>query len=210
MSETILIIDDEIDMLENCSRILKNLGCECITASNGEEAIKIVREKLPDLIITDLKMPGKSGLELLKEIKGENPSSIVILFTAFATIESAVEAVKCGAFDYLQKPFTADQLKIAVERALTQKRLTEENKNLKEQLHEHFKFDNIIGQSQKIKDVLDMVRKVSKTDSNILILGESGTGKELIARCIHANSERAGMPFVGRNALCSCRLCIPA
>ena len=196
MSETILIIDDEIDMLENCSRILKNLGCECITASNGEEAIKIVREKLPDLIITDLKMPGKSGLELLKEIKGENPSSIVILFTAFATIESAVEAVKCGAFDYLQKPFTADQLKIAVERALTQKRLTEENKNLKEQLHEHFKFDNIIGQSQKIKDVLDMVRKVSKTDSNILILGESGTGKELIARCIHANSERVGMPFV--------------
>jgi len=158
--------------------------------------MKIVREELPDLIITDLKMPGKNGLELLKEIKGENPSGIVILFTAFATIESAVEAVKTGAFDYLQKPFTADQLKITVERALTQKRLTEENKNLKEQLHEHFKFDNIIGQSQKIKDVLNMVRKVSKTESNILLLGESGTGKELIARSIHANSERAGMPFI--------------
>jgi len=158
--------------------------------------MKIVREELPDLIITDLKMPGKNGLELLKEIKGENPSGIVILFTAFATIESAVEAVKTGAFDYLQKPFTADQLKITVERALTQKRLTEENKNLKEQLHEHFKFDNIIGQSQKIKDVLHMVRKVSKTESNILLLGESGTGKELIARSIHANSERAGMPFI--------------
>jgi len=196
MPDTILIIDDEIDMLENCSRILKNLGCQCITASNGEEAIKIVREKLPDLIITDLKMPGKNGLELLREIKGENPDGIVVLFTAFATIESAVDAVKSGAFDYLQKPFTADQLKITVERALTQKRLTEENKNLKEQLHDHFKFDNIIGQSQKIKDVLDMVRRVSKTESNILLLGESGTGKELVARCIHANSERAGMPFV--------------
>ena len=196
MSDTILVIDDEMDMLENCSRILKNLGCECITASNGEEAIKIVREKLPDLIITDLKMPGKSGLELLKEIKGENPDGIVVLFTAFATIESAVDAVKSGAFDYLQKPFTADQLKITVERALTQKRLAEENKNLKKQLYDHFKFDNIIGQSQKIKDVLDMVRRVSKTESNILLLGESGTGKELIARSIHANSERAGMPFV--------------
>ncbi len=196
MSDTILIIDDEIDMLENCSRILNNLGFQCITASNGEEAIKIVREKLPDLIITDLKMPGKNGLELLREIKGENPDGIVVLFTAFATIESAVDAVKSGAFDYLQKPFTADQLKITVERALTQKRLTEENKNLKEQLHDHFKFDNIIGQSQKIKDVLDMVRRVSKTESNILLLGESGTGKELVARCIHANSERTGMPFV--------------
>lgn len=196
MPDTILVIDDEIDMLENCSRILKNLGCQCITASNGEEAIKIVREKLPDIVITDLKMPGKSGLELLKEIKGENPDGIVILFTAFATIESAVDAVKCGAFDYLQKPFTADQLKITVERALTQKRLAEENKNLKEQLYDHFKFDNIIGQSQKIKDVLSMVRRVSKTESNILLLGESGTGKELIARSIHANSERAGMPFI--------------
>ncbi|HAP68059.1 MAG TPA: hypothetical protein DCQ99_09900 [Nitrospinae bacterium] len=196
MSDTILVIDDELDMLENCSRILKNLGCECITASNSEEAIKIARERLPDVVITDLKMPGKNGVELLKEIKGENPDSIVILFTAFATIESAVDAVKSGAFDYLQKPFTADQLRITVERALTQKRLTEENKNLKEQLYEHFKFDNIIGQSQKVKDVLDMVRRVSKTESNILLLGESGTGKELVARCIHANSERAGMPFV--------------
>jgi DNA-binding NtrC family response regulator len=196
MGETILVIDDEIDMLENCSRILNNLGCECITASNPEDAVKIAREKLPAVVITDLKMPGKNGIELLKEIKGGNPDSIVILFTAFATIESAVDAVKSGAFDYLQKPFTADQLRIAVERALNQKRLTEENKNLKEQLHEHFKFDNIIGQSQKIKDVLDMVRKVSKTESNILLLGESGTGKELIAHSIHANSTRAAMPFI--------------
>lgn len=196
MADTILIIDDEIDMLENCSRILNNLGYRCITVSNGEEAVKTVREKLPDVVITDLKMPGKNGLELLKEIKGENPDGIVILFTAFATIESAVDAVKSGAFDYLQKPFTADQLKITVERALTQKRLAEENKNLKEQLHDHFKFDNIIGQSQKIKDVLNMVRRVSNTESNILLLGESGTGKELVARSIHANSGRAGMPFI--------------
>jgi len=194
--ETILIIDDEIDMLDNCSRILNNLGYRCITTSNSDNAIKTIKEKLPDLVITDLKMPGKNGLELLKEIKGGNPDRLVIIFTAFATIESAVEVVKCGAFDYLQKPFTAEQLRITVERALTHKRLTEENKNLKEQLHEHFKFDNIIGQSQKIKDVLDMVRKVSGTDSNILLLGESGTGKELIAHCIHANSLRAGMPFI--------------
>ncbi len=196
MSDKILIVDDEIDMLENCSRILNNLGYTCLAASNVDEAVNMIKEKLPDLIITDLKMPGKNGLELLKEIKGENPDAPVIIFTAFATIESAVDAVKAGAFDYLPKPFTADQLKITVERALNQRRLAEENKNLKEQLHEHFKYDNIIGQSRKIKDVLDIVRRVSKTDSNILLLGESGTGKELIARCIHANSNRAEKPFV--------------
>jgi DNA-binding NtrC family response regulator len=196
MQDTILIIDDEKDMLENCSRILTNLGYKCITSSNDEEAIKTVREKLPDLIITDLMMPGKGGIELLKEIKNEVSDMLIIIFTAFATIESAVEAVKCGAFDYLPKPFTVDQLKIAVERALNQKRLIDENKNLKDQLYEQFKFDTIVGQSQEIKNVLDMVKKVSKTDSNILILGESGTGKELIAHSIHANSLRAAKPFV--------------
>ncbi|MBI3600311.1 MAG: sigma-54-dependent Fis family transcriptional regulator [Nitrospinae bacterium] len=196
MSEIILVVDDEQDMLENCSRILNNLGYTCITASNGDEAMGIIKEKLPDLIITDLKMPGKNGLELLKEIKKEDSDGLVIIFTAFATIESAVDAVKSGAFDYLPKPFTADQLKITVERALNQKRLAEENRNLKEQLHEHFKYDNIIGQSQKIKDVLNMVSRVARTDSNILLLGESGTGKELIARCIHANSNRAEKPFI--------------
>ncbi len=194
--DLILLVDDEADMLENCSRLLLSMGYLPRTASNGEEALKAIEEEIPALVLSDLKMPRMGGIELIQKVKERYPGLHVILFTAFGSIESAVEAIKEGAFDYLSKPFTADQLKHSIERALETLRLLRENRALKEQLSDNFKFDNILGKSKGIKDVIEMVKKIASTNSNILILGESGTGKELIARSIHVNSRRANKPFV--------------
>jgi two-component system response regulator AtoC len=141
-------------------------------------------------------MPGMDGLEVLRAIRGVDPEALVILFTAFGTVESAVEAVKEGAFDYIAKPFSADQLRLMIERALTQRRLLEENRRLRQQLTETYRFENIVGRSRQMMQVFDLIKKVAASEANILILGESGTGKELIARCIHANSPRAARAFV--------------
>jgi len=129
-------------------------------------------------------------------VKRINPEAPVILFTAHATIETAVEAIKAGAFDYITKPFTADQLQVVIERALTQRRLQEENRRLKEQLQESYRFENIVGRSLPMLQVFEVVKKVARSEANILIVGESGTGKELVARSIHVNSTRAAKPFI--------------
>jgi two-component system response regulator AtoC len=136
------------------------------------------------------------GLEVLRTIRRIDPEALVILFTAFATVETAVEAVKEGAFDYIPKPFSADQLQLVIERALTQRRLLEENRRLREQLTDTYRFESIVGRSRSMVQVYDLIKKVAASVANILILGESGTGKELIARCIHANSPRAARAFV--------------
>lgn len=194
--DQILLVDDEVDMLENCSRLLRSMGYPSLTASNGEEALRIIEEEIPTLVLSDLKMPKMGGIEFIRKVRERYPDLNVILFTAFGSIESAVEAIKEGAFDYLPKPFTADQLKHSIERALETARLLRENRALKEQLSDNFKFDNILGTSEGIKNVIEIVKKIAPTNSNVLILGESGTGKELIARSIHANSRRANSPFV--------------
>lgn len=193
---TIMIIDDEPDMLDNCSRILRRLGYETITVDDSVRAIEMLSQEQPDLILTDLKMPRLDGLAVLRSAKEINPEVPVIVITGYATVESAVSAVKEGAFDYLPKPFSFDQLRLSVERALAQLSLREENQNLKEQLEGTYGFDNIIGASPALREVLETVRKVSKSEASILIFGESGTGKELIARSIHANSQRFNKPFV--------------
>ncbi len=192
----ILLLDDEPDMLENCRRILARSGHECIATTDPAKATEILESKLPDLMITDLRMPDADGLEMMRRAHVLDPARPVIMLTAFATIESAVAAVKAGAFDYLAKPFTMDQLTLAVERALAQRNLMIENRNLRDQLHGVYGFDNIIGGSQSISRVLEMVRKAARSEANILVLGESGTGKELIARAVHANSPRAAGAFV--------------
>ena len=197
----ILIIDDEIEMLDNCRRILERAGYECIVSQESEHFKTILREESPDLILTDLRMPKKDGITILKEAKEQDPDMVVILFTAFATVESAVEAVKLGAFDYIPKPFSAEQLRIAVNRGIKQKRLSDENRYLRSQLKEAYGFTNIIGTSSSLKAVLELVKKVSRTDANVLIEGESGTGKELIARSIHANSDRSYNAFVPLDSL---------
>ena len=194
--ERILIVDDEPDMAENCQRILSRAGHRCLTVTDPREALKLLESEHPDLLLTDLKMPGVDGMELLRGARQVDPQMPVIIRTAFATIESAVLAVKAGAFDYLAKPFSADQLTLSVERALTQRRLALENFRLREQLQGTYGFENIVGRSPAMAQVFELVRKAARSEANILIVGESGTGKELIARAIHANSPRAAEAFV--------------
>ncbi|MGC1677888.1 MAG: sigma-54 dependent transcriptional regulator [Candidatus Binataceae bacterium] len=192
----ILLLDDQPDMLENCRRILARAGHECFVSSDPAEAIALLESALPDLVITDLRMPSIDGLEIMRRAQALDPARPVIMLTAFATIESAVAAVKAGAFDYLAKPFTMDQLRLAAERALAQRNLMIENRNLRAQLSGVFGFENIVGSSLAIQRVIDFVRKAARSEANILVLGESGTGKELVARAIHANSPRAAGAFV--------------
>ena len=173
-------------MLENCRRILARAGHECFVSGDPAKAIALLESALPDLVITDLRMPSIDGLEIMRRAQALDPARPVIMLTAFATIESAVAAVKAGAFDYLAKPFTMDQLRLAAERALAQRSLMIENRNLRAQLSGVFGFENIIGSSLAIQRVIDFVRKAARSEANILVLGESGTGKELVARAIHA------------------------
>jgi DNA-binding NtrC family response regulator len=192
----ILLVDDEPDMLENCSRILSRQGHTCMTAANGREALAILEREQPDVLVTDLKMPEMDGMALLRHAHELDPTLPVIMLTAFATIESAVAAVKEGAFDYLPKDFSVDQLRVAVERALRHRGLQVENRNLRQQLQQTLGLENIVGRSPVMTQVFELVKKAARSEANILVLGESGTGKELIARAIHANSPRAGQPFV--------------
>jgi len=192
----ILLVDDEPDMLENCSRILSRQGHTCMTAANGREALAVLEHEHPDLLVTDLKMPEMDGMALLRQAHELDPTLPVIMLTGFATIESAVAAVKEGAFDYLPKNFSVDQLRVAVERALRHRGLQVENRNLRQQLQKTLGLENIVGRSPAMTQVFELVKKAARSEANILVLGESGTGKELIARAIHANSPRAGQPFV--------------
>ena len=191
-----LVVDDEPDMVENCARILKRVGCQCLTATDSQRGLALVEAERPDLLLTDLKMPGMDGIELLRRAHEIDSALPVILITAFASIESAVAAIKDGAFDYLPKNFSVDQLRVAVERGLRQRELQLENRNLREQLQGTLGFENLIGRSPAMMKVFELVRKAARSDANILVLGESGTGKELIARAIHANSPRATQAFV--------------
>jgi DNA-binding NtrC family response regulator len=194
--QRILIVDDEPDMTENCRRILDAAGYRCLTTSDALEALRLLASEHPDLLLTDLRMPEMDGMEMLRRAREIDPQMPVVLLTAHASLESAVAAVKAGAFDYLAKPFSIDQLNLAVERALTRRRLEQENLHLREQLRGIYGFESIIGRSSALQQALDLVRKAARSDANMLVLGESGTGKELVARAIHANSPRAAGPFV--------------
>ena len=194
--ERILIVDDEPDMVENCQRILGRAGFRCLTATDPRKALPLLESERPDLVLTDLRMPGVDGLDVLRQARQADPQLPVIILTAFATLESAVTAVKEGAFDYLSKPFSVDQLMVAVDRALAQRNLALENIHLREQLQGIYGLENIVGRSQAMAQVFELVRKAARSEANILVVGESGTGKELIARAIHANSPRAAQAFV--------------
>jgi DNA-binding NtrC family response regulator len=192
----VLIVDDEPDMLENCSRILSRQGYVCATAADGGAALAMLERDRPDVLLTDLKMPVMDGLTLLRHAHEVDPALPVIMITGFASIESAVAAVKEGAFDYLPKDFSVEQLRVAVERALRHRGVQIENRNLRQQLQQMLGLDNIVGRSPAMAQVFELVKKAARSEANILVLGESGTGKELIARAIHANSPRAAQPFV--------------
>jgi DNA-binding NtrC family response regulator len=192
----ILVVDDEPDMVDNCVRILRRAGHRCLTATDPHRALALLESERPDLLLTDLKMPEIDGLTLLRRARELDPALPVVVITAFATIESAVAAIKDGAFDYLPKTFSVDQLTLVVERALRQRRLALENLNLKQQLQTTFGLENVVGRSPAMAQVFELVKKAARSEANILVLGESGTGKELIARAVHANSPRAAQAFV--------------
>ena len=195
-AERILILDDEPDIAKSWVRILESAGYECFATTEPQDALRILESERPDLLLTDLRMPAMDGIEMLKRSREIDPQMPVIMLTGFASVEGAVSAVKAGAFDFLSKSFSNDQLKITVERALNKRRLEMENLHLREQLRDRLGLENIVGQSLALKQVLELVRKAARAEANILVLGESGTGKELIARAIHANSPRAAQPFI--------------
>jgi DNA-binding NtrC family response regulator len=192
----ILVVDDEMIVCESCQRILEEEGYEVEIALSGKEAFEKMKAHPFDIVITDLKMPGIGGMEILKTFRKEYPDSIIIMITGFSTVETAVEAMKLGAFDYIPKPFTPDEVSIVVKKAIEKKSLMLENIYLRQELQEKYGFHNIVGKSKKMQEIYRIIAKVAMTDSTVLITGQSGTGKELIARAIHFNSPRREKQFV--------------
>jgi len=199
MKPKILIIDDDTSLRRVLEYNLQEEGYEVQDASSGEEGLYLFGKFQPSLVITDMKMSGMDGLMVLKSIKERSPEALVIIITAFGTVDIAVEAMKAGAFDYITKPFNRDALKLTVKKALQFNGLSEENKRLKSELSDKADFRTIIGSSKEMEKVFDVIRKVSDTEAAVLITGESGTGKELVARSIHAYSSRRDAPFIAIN-----------
>jgi DNA-binding NtrC family response regulator len=190
------IIDDEPIIHEVLGQLLTSEGYEVALSSSGEEALEKYSSQTFDLTLLDLLMPGMDGIEVLKKLKRIDPLAVIIIITAYASVESAIAAMKIGAYDYIQKPFKNDELLIIIQRALEHKRLQEENLWLKDELKRKFSFENIIGKSKIMQSVFECIQGAAPSRSTILIQGESGTGKELVARAIHQNSDRASFPFV--------------
>lgn len=192
----ILVVDDEKNILKVVSLTLKEDGHEVETARSFEEAAEKFKHGPYHLVITDLKLPGKSGIDLLDYVKSRDPEIPIIVITAFGTIENAVEAMKKGAFNYLTKPIHHDELLTVTRESLEKYDLVRENIVLKSELRQKYRFSNIIGKSEAMHNIFETIQMISRTQSNVLITGESGTGKELVARAIHFNSDRAEKPFV--------------
>lgn len=199
MKAKILIIDDDTSLRRVLEYNLQEEGYEVQSAASGEEGLYLFGLAQPGLVITDMKMSGMDGLMLLKSIKERSPEALVIIMTAYGTVDVAVEAMKSGAYDYITKPFNRDALRLTVKKALQFNGLAEENKRLKSELSDKADFRTIIGSSKEMEKVFDVIRKVADTEASVLITGESGTGKELVARSLHANSSRRDAPFVAIN-----------
>jgi len=197
--EKVLIVDDEQSMCEFLSVLMRREGYEVQAADSGRRALALVEETSTDVVITDLKMPGMDGLRLLEEIKSRDETIPVIIMTAYASQQSAIDALNLGAFQYLEKHAKNDEIKLAVKNALEMRRVRSENSYLKRQLKKTHSTKEIIGRSESMMEVFKMVDKVAEAESTILISGESGTGKELIAREIHYRSRRSNGPFVSIN-----------
>jgi DNA-binding NtrC family response regulator len=192
----ILVVDDELIVCESCQRILEEEGYEVEIALSGQEAFVKMKESPFEIVITDLKMPAIDGMDVLKHVRKEYPDTIIIMITGFSTVETAVEAMKLGAFDYIPKPFTPDEVSVVVKKAVEKRSLQIENIYLRQELQEKYGFHNIVGKSKKMQEIYRVIVKVAPTESTVLIYGQSGTGKELIARAIHFNSLRRDKQFV--------------
>jgi two-component system response regulator HydG len=195
----ILIVDDQRNMRTTLAMMLRGTGYEVDEAADGEQGAERGATGAYEVVLTDLRMGTKDGIDVLRSTKDAHPLTEVIVMTAYGTIESAVEAMRLGAFDYIQKPFTEQELLVKVAKALDNRRLVGEVSFLASEFKDRYKFENIIGQSRVVREVLGRIVRVAPTDAIVLITGESGTGKELVAKAIHANSKRANRPFVPVN-----------
>jgi len=195
----ILVVEDEKSMRELLRILLEGEGYDVVSASDGLDGSSYIERDIFDLVITDIKMPGLDGFELLNKIKDISPETLVIMVTAFGTTESAIEAMKLGAYDYINKPFNVDEIRLIVRKALEKKRLSEEISLLRQKVETTYALENIIGQSPKMQEMFRLIPKIAQSSSNVLITGESGSGKELVATALHNLSPRKNKNFVAIN-----------
>lgn len=196
----ILVVDDEEVLQDVLGTLLRREGLRPIAARTGEEALLVAEREPIDLVLLDLMLPGMSGMEVLKQLRGRDPEQVVIVVTAYSSIESAIEAMRVGAFHYIPKPFKNEEVLLTIRKGLEQRRLTSENRSLKQELEKRYGLDKIIGKSAPMQQVFDLIRLAAPSKSNMLILGESGTGKELVAKALHHHSRRTSGPFVTVNS----------
>jgi DNA-binding NtrC family response regulator len=198
-SISILVVDDEELLAKSVIQILGSEGYPVTMEMRGRSALQTLKRNRADIILADLKLPDMDGLELLREIKQLHPDTLVIMITGFATVNSSVEAIQAGAYDYIPKPFTATQLRILIGRAAQQVQLARDNALLRDQLRRKSHPDDMVGRSESMRKVFTVIERVAPTEANVFVSGESGTGKELIARAIHSRSRRSEAPFVAIN-----------
>jgi two-component system response regulator PilR (NtrC family) len=196
----ILVVDDEEILQDVLGLLLRREGFRPIFARTGEEALLVLERETVDLVLLDIMLPGMSGMEVLRQIRQRDPEQVIVVITAFSSIEGAIQAMREGAFHYIPKPFKNEEVLLTIRKGLDQRRLTSENRQLKEQLEKRYGLDNIIGKSHAMQQVFELIRLAAPSKSNILVLGESGTGKELVAKAIHHHSRRASGPFVTVNS----------
>jgi DNA-binding NtrC family response regulator len=199
MAERLLVVEDEETLRESLKRVLLKEGYEADSAGSAESALKKLDEVAYDVIITDIMLPGIDGIELLRKVKEKFSEQIVIVVTAYASIETAVAALRAGAYDYVMKPIIHEEIKAIIKNALRQRNLAAENTILRRQIEERYDFEEIVGRSKEIMAAISEVKKIANSRSNVLLLGETGTGKELIARAVHYGSPRKDRPFVPIN-----------
>jgi two-component system response regulator PilR (NtrC family) len=199
MNRSILIADDEAGIRESLTIVLEDEGYNCTAVADGDAAIEAINSSNFDIIISDLKMPNTNGIGVLEHALQKSSETLTIIITAHATVETAIQALRKGAADYILKPLDFDEVLIRIENLLEHKKLMQENKYLREQIDKEFNFNHIIGESSAMKEVYRMVERVSQATSNVLVTGQSGTGKELVARAIHSNSDRSDNPFLAIN-----------
>jgi DNA-binding NtrC family response regulator len=192
----LLIVDDERTLRESCREVARSLGFNAQMADSSESAYRVLESTVADVVLLDLRLPGNNGLEVLREIKQRRPETVVLVMTGFATVQSAVEAMKLGAFDYITKPFTFDELRLELERVITHLKLAAENRLLREQLKSRHGFGTLVGHSPEMEKLYRIIVKAAQSSHPVLILGESGTGKELVARSIHYSGPYRDKPFI--------------
>src|SRR5271170_2459424 len=199
MKSRVLVVDDEESIREFLEIMLRKEGSEVTCAEDGQKALDAIKKKSIDLVISDLQMPNMTGIELLRQVKDHYPEMLFMMITAFGTTESAVEAMKMGAYDYITKPFKIDEVRINIANALRSRNLEVENRSLKKELEKEYSFQNLVGNSETMHRIYELIKRVSQTPTNVLVTGESGTGKEMVAKAIHFNGPLKDRPFVTVN-----------